>query len=318
MQQGIARSSSLTHSDALRIARTTPPFQSVAWKIHDTPERVIGLVAQLLGAAGVHHLEMKVEQRGLSCAALKAVLAGCATRIRTRTWGILTCDDAHELDDATPWARVPSQLSEVSVDRSEGSGSQTIQAVDALLARVGGSLAKWTVTALDSACISSWVDSLVADCTGRRELSVRNAATQFYQCLLQVMDDGRYGLSTLTAQATYFAYGTELLPLREMLQDRRRGTRVLRSLAIGYLSVSDAQNHHAIRVFIEILATNTALTSATLYRILGDHKKRQLQALPLQCVIRPPSLRRRLALLSVIVILILDQTSLMIRLSSSD
>lgn len=286
--------------DDARDEDALPRFQSVKWKAPHTSEPFIDQFVQLLGTVGVCELEIAVGDRDLSCHTLKTVMQDCAATLTVLRWWGLGCDDAIELENATAWSNSPSQLRELRVFVRDGCDPNMLRAMDALLARVGCNLTSFEVAPFQGALTDRMAEIIVGRCPRLLALNVANANPQFYEHLTQAYDEGRCGISTLAAQAIPRGLDTGWSSLLEALQDATRGhTRNLRVLTLQTIWMEDHQSDDVFNTLIDTLSTNETLTRILLQGCISADAQKMLQALPHQFADRGPSLRRRLAFISV-------------------
>jgi hypothetical protein len=273
-----------------------PRFQSIKWTAPHTSEAHIVQVVQLLGAVGVCELEVNVGGRDLSCHTLKGVLQGCAATLTSLTWRVLSCDDVPELEGATAWSKLPTQLRGLSIYARDAGDPNMLRAVDALLARVGGQLRHFHLCPLRGALDAVVAETIVTRCSRLQSLGVANASPAFFQRLTAAYNDDTCSIAKLWAQGTRRLPDIEWSCLLEALRDATSGaTRNVRELILSAIWEPNV----AFNTLIEMLSTNTALTRVWLNGSIGVEAEKRLQALPRRFAVRPPSLRRRLALISV-------------------
>lgn len=284
-------------SDALVAGAATTRVQAVKWKLpQTTAEPNVGLIAPLLACAGVRELEINVGgHRSLSCRTLKTVLQRCPSLTKL-TWSVLLCDDFAELTDGS-WSSDASQpLRALGIVVAHGDAPSVASAVDALLARVGSKLRSFRVYALHRPLGASIADSIIARCPQLQELDVSYADALFFDQLVRAFDEGRCGVCELSVESGPAGPMSLLAALKN---PARAVARTLRQLKVGTYRVDDASKEAVTQAFLEALAANSALRRAVFVGDPDAEETAQFEALPRQFVARLPSMRRRLALLSV-------------------
>lgn len=279
-------------------AAPRPRFQSVLWNAQRTPEALVERIARLLGAVGTCELEITTDDGETTCRTLKTVLEHCAESLTALTWSRIRCDDTVELE--ATWSKVPRQLRKLRVFVGDESDPNSLRALDALLAHVGSLLTSLFVASTSPEGLTARAaEIIVARCPQLRALEVGMASAPFYEHLFQAYEDGRCGVSTLAVHAPYA--DVYWLPLLEALQDTTRAvTRKLRVLDLySNWRYETPAGDAVFPTLLETLSTNTTLTRVVLWGGFNLDAQQQLRALPHQLAIRPPSLRRRLAFVSV-------------------
>lgn len=278
-----------------------PRIHSVEWNSQTTTEAIICQVVPLFASVDVRELEICVDpSRSLSCRTLKTVLSSCP-QLTKLTWWMLACDDFTELADDSTWAsQKASQLRTLRLMGSQGDNADVVAAVDALMAHIGCQLTSLALFTSQSAFSGPLADVLVARCPQLRDLEVGYADAPFHDRLVHALDDGRCGITNFVTRSGPAGRGSEWAALFNALKNPRAGaSRTLRQVTVDAWQVQSASQKAVIHAFCEAVSTSAMLQRAVFIGDLRDANKAQFRALPRPFVSRLPSMRRRLALLSV-------------------
>lgn len=276
----------------------TVRFDSVEWVSQATSEACIGQVVRLFSAVGVRQLEINSGLHGLASKTLKAVLQSCP-QLTKLEWRKLLCDDFSELENAA-WPSSSGELRALRLSVSRGNDSAVLMVMNALLARVGSQLTSLTLSALRSALSGPMADVIVARCPRLRHLDVTNANAHFHEKLVEAFDADRCGVTLLTVQNAWGSQGNDCGLLLASLKDPARGTsRRLRTFTLGEAWTSIDIRQAAAAAFLKVLSSKLTVQYVNFWGDTTVETRQKFKALPLQFVVRFPSMRRRLALLSV-------------------